>query len=54
MLKLFKLEAVDGAGRVVQSVVYRYGEREPHLAPTFGSCTIVRTAPSSPKCDPAA
>lgn len=32
MLKLFRLEAADSAGRVVQSVCYRYGQREPHLA----------------------
>lgn len=33
MLKLFKLEASDSNGRVIQSIAYRYGKREPHLAP---------------------
>ena len=33
MLKIFELEALDATGRVIQSVVYRYGRPEPHLAP---------------------
>lgn len=33
MLKMFKLEAFDDQGRAVQTLSYRYGRREAHLAP---------------------
>lgn len=33
MLKLFKLQGLDAAGQTVQTLAYRYGHAEAHLAP---------------------
>lgn len=42
MLKMFKLQGLDASGHAIQTLAYRYGEREAHLAPDIRRLRCLR------------
>ena len=50
MLKMFKLKGLDGSGHAVQTLAYRYGRREPHLAGIFDSSNPSWIGHAWPRC----